>query len=130
MRRVVFTTPRFSISAWALARASGWDWELLELRTIQRAVTATHVLDAWSNPFNPTIHLRILQAEQAHVRVDVHDILGRRIRIIQDGVLPVGQADLSWDGKEVSGEPAASGVYCLRYKSGVLIENMKVVLLR
>ncbi len=112
------------------ARAPGQGWLPLEIRMVQRAVKATHILDAWPNPFNPTIHLRILQAEQAHVRVDVHDILGRRIRTIQDGVLPAGQADLSWDGKETAGGPAASGIYFLSYKSGELVENMKVVLLR
>ena len=113
-----------------LAGAAGQEWRPLEVRTIQRPVTATRILDAWPNPFNPTIYLRVLQAETAQVSVAVHDILGRRVRELHTGSLPAGQTDLAWDGLESSGEPAASGVYFLRYESGATVENSKVVLLR
>ena len=48
------------------------------------------------------------------VRLEVADIQGRRVRVLQDGVLAPGRHTRAWDGTRLDGTAARAGVYFVR----------------
>jgi len=67
---------------------------------------------ATPNPFrgSSTIALTVF-APGAHARVRVYDVGGRVVATLADRDLPPGRHELTWDGRDSFGSPAASGVY-------------------
>ena len=63
------------------------------------------------NPFNPSTELRFTLERAGSVRLAVHDLRGRCVRILHDGRLPAGDHALTWNGRDDQGLPTASGVY-------------------
>lgn len=70
----------------------------------------------YPNPFNPSTTIRFGLPFPAAVRLDIFDILGRRVRRLAEphSPLPAGWHQYVWDGRNDSGVPAASGVYFYR----------------
>ena len=51
------------------------------------------------------------------VEIAVYDVRGRRVRVLQDGVLEPGTRAVTWDGRRPNGAAAARGVYLLRMRA-------------
>ena len=75
-----------------------------------------------------TLLLDLPRAEQA--RVYIYDAAGRRLRTLIDGPLPAGQHPLTWDGRDVAGNPAAAGVYWARVQVADQQRSARIVLVR
>jgi len=58
------------------------------------------------NPFNPITTFRFDLPELTHVRLIVHNILGKQIEVITDGVWAAGSHQIAWDASQLH-----SGVY-------------------
>jgi hypothetical protein len=112
------------------SRFSGGSWETLSTTHVDLPTELTALLGAWPNPFNPQVTVLLYQAEDAPVDVAVHDVLGRHVRQLHDGTMPAGRHELTWDGRNESGDPASSGVYFVRYSGGGVFDTRKLVLLR
>jgi serine protease AprX len=65
----------------------------------------------YPNPFDEETRFTYTVTRPGHVRVEVLDVTGRRVRTLFDGTTAGGEHELAWDGKNASGKPAASGVY-------------------
>ena len=63
------------------------------------------------NPFNPSTVITFLTPQQSHVTVEIFNILGQRVRLLNDGVLPAGFNALKWNGTDDSGHTVGSGFY-------------------
>ncbi len=63
------------------------------------------------------------------VRVDLFDVLGRRVRTLADGSLPAGVSVLTWDGRDESGARVARGVYFARLVRPGAVRTARVLLL-
>ncbi|MGH2570555.1 MAG: FlgD immunoglobulin-like domain containing protein, partial [bacterium] len=81
------------------------------------------------NPFRFETTIAFSLAAQARVRVTVHDLAGRRVRMLVDGVLDADRHEVRWDGRDDGGRALASGVYFVRYEGGPSALSRKVVLL-
>ncbi len=100
---------------------SGRDMDLLAVRYGLQAPAAAPavaqvgpVLAAHPNPFNPRVALVFDLDEAGPVRLEIFDARGRRVARAHDGPLPAGRHRLIWDGRTVSGAPAAAGAYLAR----------------
>lgn len=82
------------------------------------------------NPFNPqtTIHFTLTRRES--VRIFVFNILGQRVATLADREYDAGRHSVTWDGRDESGRPAASGIYLYQIKSEQLTTSRKMILLR
>ena len=67
--------------------------------------------------------------EQA-VELSIYDLGGRRVAVVQRGVLAAGEHRLEWGGRTDSGAPAASGVYLVRFRSGDFTQVRRLLLVR
>ena len=60
----------------------------------------------------------------------MYNSVGRRVRTLVDGELPAGAHRAAWDGRDETGESAASGVYLVRLRSASGTATRRLLLLR
>ena len=82
------------------------------------------------NPFNPTTRIAFEIPARGRVRILIHDVRGRLVRRLADGVLDAGRHELDWDGTDGAGRGVASGVYLLRLESAGRSAERRLVLAR
>ncbi len=87
-------------------------------------------LRAYPNPFNPRTTVSLTMPHDGFVEVTIHDLQGRSLRTLHDGLLPSGPHGLTWNGADDSGRPVASGVYLVRAAGVGVLNFTKVVLAR
>jgi hypothetical protein len=95
-------------------------------------VPATYELaQNYPNPFNPSTTIRFGLPMPSHVRLTIHDVLGREIARLEDGVRSEGYHQVLWSPQ------ASSGVYFMRLEarglanaSVGLVEVRKMVLVK
>lgn len=77
------------------------------------------------NPFNPSTTIRYALPSSAHVKLTIHDILGREIATLVNDEQSAGWKEVRWN---VSG--FASGMYLVRMNVNNFTETMKILLMR
>lgn len=65
----------------------------------------------YPNPFNPSTVIIYQLSRPADVRIDVHDLLGRRIKTLLRGYRSENEGRVFWDGTDESGRCMPAGVY-------------------
>lgn len=84
----------------------------------------------YPNPFNNSTLISFQMIRSAWVKIDVLDILGRKIATLHDGKLDSGSHEVEWNGRDGEGQAIASGVYFYRLKAGDYQASRKMVLLK
>ena len=79
----------------------------------------------YPNPFNGVTVISYDLPKTAHVRLEIYDMLGRRVAVLVDRVQPAGRRRAIWNA-----EGAASGIYLIRLRAGDFTGVRKAVLLR
>jgi hypothetical protein len=84
------------------------------------------------NPFGSSTRIAFTVGTDSlgRYRIDVFDVGGRRVRSLLDGFPGVGQHEVTWSGRDVSGARVAPGVYFIRMAGPGYDEKRKLVLLR
>ncbi len=85
---------------------------------------------AYPNPFVETMTLRYRLPTPDNVKVEVFDLLGRRVTTITDGLVPSGAHALVWDGTDDSGREVSAGVYFVHFSTDRHRETTPVVVVR
>lgn len=81
-------------------------------------------------PFRAELGLVVKLGAPEHVRLDVYDVQGRRVRTILDERMPSGERHLDWDGRTRNGTDAPAGIYFVRLKGEKRGEVLRAVRLR
>jgi len=68
------------------------------------------------NPAHGEQRLALGLPRRAAVSLRVHDLQGRLVRTLVDGVLEAGRYERRWDGRDASGAPVGSGLYFARLR--------------
>ncbi|MFZ0392108.1 MAG: T9SS type A sorting domain-containing protein [Calditrichia bacterium] len=84
----------------------------------------------YPNPFNPVTTISYRLPSRQQVKLEIFDLLGRKVRILQEGVQNGGFYRINWDGRNNAGQQVASGTYLYRLKAGKRVETRKMLLLR
>jgi hypothetical protein len=82
------------------------------------------------NPFSRATAFAMTLPSPSTVRVTVHDLAGRVVRVIDDRRFEAGTHSFGWDGRNSEGLPVATGVYFCRATSESGSAVGKAVLLR
>ena len=72
----------------------------------------------YPNPFNPVTTIAYQLPTWTPVTLEVHSLLGQRVRHLVDEVQLAGHHTVTWDGTDDSGRSVASGVYLYRLRAG------------
>lgn len=83
----------------------------------------------YPNPFRDQTTLRYAIPEEMEVRVEVYDLLGRRIKTLVHDRQSAGVHTLQWSGDSNNGQ-LASGTYLVRLQAGDQMRTMKMVLVK
>ena len=81
----------------------------------------------YPNPFNPATTIEFALDKQQAVRLEVFNILGRKVTTLVDQVLDAGYHKVVWDS---SAEKVSSGVYFYRLKGENQTVSRKMLLLK
>jgi hypothetical protein len=65
----------------------------------------------YPNPFNPSTTISFDLTKTQHVKLEVINIMGRKVATLYDATARVGAHEVVWDGTDDSGRPVASGMY-------------------
>jgi hypothetical protein len=91
----------------------------------------------YPNPFNGQTSIRYAIPGDGHspnqktdVKIQIFDVLGREVAMLQDKPQTPGNYLVAWDGKSKNGIQSATGVYLCRIKAGKHIQTKKMLLLR
>lgn len=81
------------------------------------------------NPFarSTTVAFALPRAE--HVRLEVFDLLGRRVRVLAEGVYPAGRHQVAWNARDGAESFLGAGVYLCRITAGEFRARRTMVLL-
>ncbi len=79
----------------------------------------------YPNPFNASTIIQYSLLEASQVRIEIYDILGRKVETLVQGEQPAGYHKHVWDASDHS-----SGIYFYRIQAGDYAETRKMVLLK
>jgi hypothetical protein len=99
----------------------------------------------YPNPFNPVTRIqytvgsrqtKAVHSQQSTVNspipttLRIYNVLGQLVRTLVDEPKEAGTYEVSWDGKDESGDQVASGVYLYRLEAGDYAQSKKMVLIK
>ncbi len=82
------------------------------------------------NPFNPRTTIAFSLDHAGDVRLDVLDLVGRRVRRLTESRYSAGEWHVTWDGRDDRGLEVPSGVYVYRLTSDGRVLARKMMLLK
>ncbi|HTM57306.1 MAG TPA: galactose oxidase-like domain-containing protein [Candidatus Udaeobacter sp.] len=82
------------------------------------------------NPSRGTTRFSVGLPKSSDLSVDLLDLQGREVRALHRGPAPAGWLNLTWDGADESGRPAAPGLYFALARAGQEQARMRFVRVR
>jgi hypothetical protein len=92
--------------------------------------TAFLLSQNYPNPFNPVTNFKLSLPKASHVKMEIFNIVGQRVKTLLDEDMRAGVFVVDWDGKDEKGVEVSSGVYFYRVVAGSFSDIKKMVLLR
>jgi len=84
----------------------------------------------YPNPFNPATVIEYSLPKASEVEIQIYNILGQKVRLLEDGHKSAGIHEITWDGNNDQGSPIASGIYLYRIKAGEFESTKKMIILK
>lgn len=82
------------------------------------------------NPFNPETRIQFDLPEAAQVELSIYNTIGQLVRTLAKGDYAAGTHNLTWNGRDHSGQLLPSGVYIYKIKAGDFEAHRKLLLLK
>ena len=84
-------------------------------------------LEVFPNPSSEHATIEFEIAHAMHVRVSISDVLGRRLRVLADGIMNAGVQRLVWNGDNAAGKKMAAGVYLIHLQTESITRTIRFV---
>ena len=84
----------------------------------------------YPNPFNPATNFQFSLSRSVHVRVEIFNIVGQKVRTLVDEQMKPGVYLVDWDGEDEKGNFVSSGIYFYRIQAGDFSDMKKMVLIK
>jgi hypothetical protein len=112
--------------------SSGATESRAESRRLDRTTGAPQIFALHQNlpnPFAATTTIRFAVPVASRVRLQVYDLLGRRVRTLANAFFPPGDHQVEWNRRTSSGALALPGIYFYRMDAGQFREKRRMVIL-
>ncbi|MBK7369637.1 MAG: hypothetical protein IPJ04_17620 [Candidatus Eisenbacteria bacterium] len=87
----------------------------------------TRIVSATPSPFRTDVRLGFDLAQGTEVTLEVLDVTGARRRVLAHGSYAAGRQNISWDGRDDSGNRLPPGLYLVRMLAGGTVSTLKVI---
>ncbi len=84
----------------------------------------------YPNPFNPATNFQFSLPKSVHVRVEIFNIVGQKVRTLVNEQMKPGVYLVDWDGEDEKGSFVSSGIYFYRMQAGDFSDMKKMVLVK
>jgi hypothetical protein len=101
-----------------------------EEEIIRQVVESFALHQNYPNPFNPATTIEYMLPSRGEVEVAIFDLLGRQVRQVESSVQQPGLHRVRWDGRDESGNGAASGTYFCRVRFNETFLMSKLALIK
>lgn len=88
------------------------------------------LMQNYPNPFNPSTTVDYAVPRQTRVRIEITDILGRRVRLLVDEEKTPGNYSVLWNGKNDHGAMTTSGIYFFRMTAEDISFTKKMIMMK
>ena len=119
------------LKSWITQRLSWMDSQILQLNIDQQNILSDYVLyQAYPNPFNPTTNFRYDLQKPSHVKLTIHDVVGREIKVLINKRQHSGSKVIQWDATNLKGDAVSAGVYFYALEINGLRDVGKILFLK
>jgi hypothetical protein len=121
---------------WVYDRVDWIETHLAMLSTVQQPIESEKIpigfaLDPnYPNPFNSATTIKYQLPQRARVTLTVYNLAGQEVIRLINEVQDHGVFKASWDGKDQTGIPLASGIYIFQIKADNFVMARKLLLVR
>ncbi len=77
------------------------------------------------NPFNANTQIQFALPKSGHVKLEVFNVLGQKVKTLVDEELTAGYKQVTWDGTDQRGDQVSSGIYFYRVRMGSQYTEMR-----
>ena len=88
------------------------------------------LLQNYPNPFNSETTIKFQLAEDSHVILKIHNILGQEIKTLVNERKPAGFYHATWNGTDNHGKKTSSGIYFYQIEAGDYTKVKKLIILQ
>jgi hypothetical protein len=107
---------------------SGVRW--IDGSTEENKPTTFHLSQNYPNPFNPVTNFKFSLPQASHVKIEIFNILGQKVKTLVDQDMKAGSFAVDWDGQDQRGKEVSSGIYFYRMTAGDFSSVKRMVLLK
>ena len=108
----------------AISNIAYWDGSTTSVETELSNIELSQV---WPNPARGSTQFSLKMSHEEDVRIEVFDVSGRRVRIIEDGKVQGGSQSYVWNFRDDVGRRLERGVYLMRAKIGPTTFTRRIV---
>ena len=90
----------------------------------------TGLSNNYPNPFNPETNISFSMKEACDVELTIYNIKGKKVKTLLKDYREADYYTLTWNGKDDSGKPVASGVYFYKMKTNKYAATKKMILMK
>ena len=90
----------------------------------------TALLGNSPNPFNPATTVAFELANSGRVVLEIYDLAGRRIAVLEDKVFEAGRHEVAWAGRDGAGRSVPTGIYLCRMTAAGYEATSRMTLLK
>jgi len=101
-----------------------------DLKNMNAVPTEFSLSQNYPNPFNPSTTISFSLPVSANVDLKVYNVAGQVIKTLMAGQLNAGSHQIQWDGTDVNGNNAPSGVYFYKLQAGEFNQTCRMQLLK
>ncbi|MDY0151485.1 MAG: T9SS type A sorting domain-containing protein [Candidatus Cloacimonas sp.] len=93
-------------------------------------VLVTKLRGNYPNPFNPDTTFRFSLKELAPTKLYIYNIKGQLVKKLVDDIVPSGEHQIRWNGRDSNNRSVASGIYLYRLESKNFSETKRAILMK
>ncbi|UCC79127.1 MAG: T9SS type A sorting domain-containing protein [Candidatus Zixiibacteriota bacterium] len=84
----------------------------------------------YPNPFNAGTIINYTVPLKSHIKIEVYDLLGRKVNTLIDKSQLAGEYQIRWDGRDSQGQALSTGIYFYRLRADNFAETRKMILMK
>jgi len=89
-----------------------------------------HLSGNYPNPFNSATTIQFRLPKTTKVTLTVYNGQGQVVRTLLDQVVPAGEQQIRWDGKDQAGQQVVSGIYLYQFRAAEFVAGKKCILIQ